>query len=158
MIQTWCAGCQDTVYQVSFFYLTSNVEYLAFIFKRPNLINPATAQQYCVCCDNSVLDWDMNIIQVSFCSTRHLLHFDTKHVPYISQKMAHCSSEHSVYGFRQTTNKIVFTITLEWIELWVWIQVHCTPQRTSFALIPNTSHLHHALMLLAIKLAFYSIN
>ena len=86
MIQTWCGGYQDTVYQVSFFYLTSNVEYLAFIFKHPNLINPTAAQQYCIFCDNSVLDWDMNIIQVSFCSTRHLLHFDTKHVPYISQK------------------------------------------------------------------------
>ena len=46
----------------------------------------------------------MKILQVSFCSMRHLLHYDTKHVPYISQKVTDQQSEPLVYGFHQTTN------------------------------------------------------
>ena len=78
-------GCEDALYQVSFLHLTWNAKYHIPIFKHTSLINFVAEQIILRFCDNLAVDWDMKMIQVLFCSMKHLLHFDTIHVPLFQE-------------------------------------------------------------------------
>ena len=68
-------GCEQTTYKVS---LILSEKYHTTAFKHTGL-SFAAAHQHYVFCGNSVLGQDIEMIQVSFCSMRHVLHFDAKH-------------------------------------------------------------------------------